>query len=405
MSARKAPPEASAQDLRRAAFRIRAGSLKAALADVAGLIVAKNTIPILANVLIEMADGALMLCATNLDMWAARTLATDDREPNSGDWRASIKGFATTVPGKPLLAVIGGFDADATVTLELVESRLHVSAGRSKFRLPVLPPDDLPRPVPGQWPHQFTMRASALGDVLAAVSHAISTEEARYYLNGIYLHAEGLQLRAVTTDGARLARLAFDAPDGGASFPSMIIARQTVNVLAKVLGHAPDEAEIEVAASESGKMLRFDLPCPDDGSLVIEAKTIDGTFPDYTRVIPADPKLSMTVNREALLSAVARVAVLAEGKTRAMKFEAEDDQLTLSATSPELGEASEDVPLVFGQGAICWGFNAAYLRDALQALACDEVRLRLDDPGAPVRIEAAGQDEPALVQVVMPLRV
>jgi DNA polymerase-3 subunit beta len=411
MTARKAKPaaegkpEAPAQDPRRRAFRIRAGSLKAALADVAGLIVPKSTIPILANVLLDVADGALRVCATNLDMWAARELATDDREANSGEWRAAIRGFATTVPGKSLLAVVSGFDADAMVTIELIDNRLQVSAGRSRFRLPVLPPDDLPLFAPRDWPHAFTMRASALDDVLAAVSHAISTEETRYYLGGVYLHAEGLGLRAAATDGARLARIAFDAPEGACSFPSVIIARQTVSVLAKLLGRAGDDAEVEIAASDGGKMLRFDLPCPDDGRITIEAKTVDGTFPDYTRVIPAAPKLSMTADRAMLLGALGRVAVLAEGKSRAVKLEAEDDRLTLSASSPELGEACEDLPVVFGGPPISWGFDARYLREALEAMASDEVRLMLDDAGAPVRIEAAGADEPALVQVVMPLRV
>ena len=122
-------------------------------------------------------------------------------------------------------------------------------------------------------------------------------------------------------------------------------------------------------------------------------------------MIPAAPKLSMTADRAMLLGALGRVAVLAEGKSRAVKLEAEDDRLTLSASSPELGEACEDLPVVFGAAPITWGFNARYLREALEAMASDEVRLMLDDAGAPVRIEAAGVEEPALVQVVMPLRV
>lgn len=407
MTTVKKPAPDPAADPRRPAFRIHAKALKAALADLAGAVAARDTLPILSCVRLAVADGRLTLTATDLDIWATRTLATDDRQANSEEWRGGIRPFTLCAPFKPLQAVIGGFDPDAMVTLEAQDNgRVAVTAGRSRFRLPTLPVDDFPALAPTVWEHSFTMAASALDDVLAAVSHAISTEDVRYYLNGVYWHVDGLDLRAVATDGHRIARCAFDAPEGALSFPPVIMARATAALLAKVLPKAGDGARIEIMAKADGRALGFTLPCPDDGELEIHAKTIDGTFPDYTRVIPENPPLHLILNREALLAALARVSVLAGAKDRAVKLESEGDSLLLSVTSPELGEASEPVPLAYLGEPITWGFNGAYLRDALKALASETVRLMLTDPAAPVRIEGVSGDEPArLVQVVMPIRV
>lgn len=410
--ARKKAAE-TAIDTRRSAFRIRAGSLKAALGDIAGVVAPKNTIPICSMAMVQAGDGSLTLAATNLDIWATRKLATDDREPNSADWRGAIRPFAVCVPGKPLLAILGEIDPDAMVTIEAMEEAsasvgggVRVTAGRSRWTLKGLPSADFPNAAPMQWGCQFSMGASALADAFAAVEHAISSEETRYYLNGIYIHPEGLDLRMAATDGHRLARLALDAPEGAASAPALILPRQVVQLLDKVLGRVAEGGSIDVALDEGGNRLHFTLPLPEDGELTIQAKAIDGTFPDYTRVIPAASTSSLTVGREALLGALRRVVVLADGKSRAIKLEAEDDRLTLSATSPELGDAAEEVPCVFGGAAMTWGFDGRYLRDSLQAVASDEVRLMLTDSGAPVRLEGvSGGEQARLIQVLMPLRV
>jgi DNA polymerase-3 subunit beta len=408
-------------DRRRSAFRIRAGSLKAALGDIAQVVAAKNTIPICSMVLVQAGDGVLTLAATNLDIWATRDLATDDREPNSEDWRGSIRAFAVCVPAKPLLGILGEVDADAMVTIEAMEEAsatvggpVKVTAGRSRWTLKGLPSAEFPMAAPADWPTEFNMKATALADAFAAIDHAISSEETRYYLNGIYLHpvSEGgaLDLRLAATDGHRLARLAIDAPEGSLGAPNVIVPRQVVAVLAKELGRVPEDGDVGVSMGSEGKLLLFTLPMPDandfGATLVIQAKAIDGTFPDYTRVIPDAPPNRLTVNREALLGALRRVAVLADGKSRAVKIEADEDRLTLSATSIELGEACEDVPCVYGGPAITWGFDGRYFRDALGAVASDDVRLMLSTADGPVRIEGVnGEDEARLVQVLMPIRV
>lgn len=412
-----APATDPLADPRRSAFRIRAGSLKAALGDIAQVVSPKNTIPICSMVLVQAGDGLLTLAATNLDIWATRDLATDDREPNSDQWRGSIRAFAVCVPGKPLLAILGEIDPDAMVTVEALDEAsaanggpVKVTAGRSRWTLKGLPSADWPRAVPAEWECQFSIKATALADAFAAVDHAISTEETRYYLNGVYFHpaseTSALDLRMAATDGHRLARLAFDAPEGALAAPSVIVPRQVVSVLVKELARVADDGEVGVSFGHEGRTMLFTLPMPDDGTLLIQAKAVDGTFPDYTRVIPCVSTKRLTVGREALLGALRRVAVLAEGKTRAIKLDAEDDRLTLTAASPELGDACEEVPCVYGDEPITWGFDGRYFRDALQAVASDEVRLMLTDSGGPVRIEGVtGEEEARLVQVVMPIRV
>ena len=405
----------AAVDSRARKFRIRAGALRTALGDVAAVVEARNTVPILSHVVLSAGDGLLQIHATNLDIFATRECGTDDRQVNDAAWLAGIAPFAVAVPGKALLAILGKLDGDAMVTVEALDEAcaaqggpVQVTAGRARFRLNGLGSADLPTALPMASDHQFTMPATVLADALARVEHAISTEETRYYLNGVYWHPLGTELCMATTDGHRLAQLRMDAPDGAASFPALIVARQTVALLDKVLAAAAktgEAAQVEVSATESGKMLCFSMPMADDGTLVVQAKTIDGTFPDYARVIPHDPPHKLTVARESLIDVIDRVSTLADGKSRAVKIELSDGTLRLSARSPEMGEASEDLPCVYEGDSIEWGFDARYFRDALKVIATDEVRLMLGDGAGPVRIEPVGSDAPALVQVVMPIRV
>lgn len=407
-------------DRRRRATRLQAGVLKAALADVLGTIEAKNTVPILAHVMIAAGDGRLCLCCTNLDMWANRTLATSDRDgPTGSDWVQSIRGFAITVAAKPLAAILGEIDGAAMVTLELLDSRLAVSAGRARFKLPTLPITDFPTPAPMAVEHAFELPCSALADAFAKVEMAISTEETRYYLNGIFMHVvqdegEPQWLVLATTDGHRLARLRLTVPDGAASWPNVILPRQAVALLDKLLkaaakGEEKDQPapQVLVEASAGGTALRFSMDAADGGEIELQTKAIDGTFPDYTRVIPSAPEHSLVVERVALGAAVKRVGVLASDKTRIVKAEISTDRIELVVITPELGEAREEVPCAYDGPDMTIGFNGQYLGEALVSTASDEVSLAFTDGMAPTLLRRAGDnvDRDALVQVVMPVRV
>jgi DNA polymerase-3 subunit beta len=407
-------------------FRVRAGTLADALKDVAGAVEGRNTIPILSNVLVEVTDSRITLTATDLDMWVVRGLASaDPGEPDSAEWRKASRDFGMTVPAKVLAAVLAEIDPDAMVTLtgpDGTETRATLKAGRARFRLPCLPVADFPLPPPLQYDVQFDMAASALADAFARVEHAISTEETRYYLNGVFVHAFQLEgsapeLRFAATDGHRLARVAVAAPLGSEAWPDTIVARRSVALLDKLLaGAIKVDADTAVQIAASGSRLRFDMVAADVGSVSLVAKAIDGSFPDYARVIPSAPPLRATLDRGALAAAVKRVAVLAAKQSRIVSAEFESGKVTLRSSSAELGEADEELPCAFTQAdgseaadGLKVGLDSAYWRAALTACGADEVAMLLSDAGAPVRIEARTYDSddeaPALVQVVMPARV
>lgn len=412
-----------ATDARAPKTRVKAATLRGALDDVIGIVEGRNTIPILEFVHLEVIDQRITLVATDMDCWAIRECASDDRDgPDSRDWLGGIRNFAVALPAKPLKAVLAGFDGDAMVTIAAPEEvsdtwsgRVTVQAGRARYKLNALPAADLPLAPHLGCDAGFELPCSRLADSLAAVEHAISSEETRYYLNGIYLHPADLDLRLAATDGSRLARWQLDAPEGGLGFPAVIVARKTVGILDKLLASALKAAdkdgsppEVLVEASGDGARLRFVMPAADGGTVELIAKSIDGQFPDYQRVIPSELPYRATINRAQLSDAIKRVAVLASDKSRIVKATFAADLLTLSAASPEIGEASEDLPCNYAGPEIVLGLDAKYWRDALGALASDTIAMGLsEDTAGPVRV-AGWEDNSevgALLQVLMPARV
>lgn len=413
-----------AADKRKPAFRIAAKALAKALQDVVEVTPpgGKDTIPILNTVRIEAGEGTLTLTGADLDQWIIRTLATSDREPNSAEWLDSIKAFSTCVPARALLAIVKKIDGDAMVTVTGPvegESRVTITAGRSRFRVACLPVHDFPFPTQTDFAHSFSIAAATLRDVFGRVEHAISSEETRYYLNGVYMHPEGLEQRFAATDGHRLARLVQDGPDGAASFPAVIVSRHTVAVLDKLLEAAmkvdnstSDDAAkacerpmVDIDADSNGRVIHWSMPTPDGGEVTLIAKTIDGTFPDYPRVIPSAPPNVLTIDRQALAGAISRVATVCSDKTRAVKLElVGSDKAIVSTASPDIGDAMEELACAYVGDALTIGFNGDYWRSCLSAVATDNAVMKFTDAGGPCRIEADG-GESALVQVLMPLRV
>lgn len=438
----KAP--ATPPDRRRRATRVQAATLRAALKDVAGIVETANTIPILGHVLVEVGSGLITLTASDLDIWASRELPSNDRDgPASAEWISAIRGFAVTLPASALAAILAEFDAAAMVTLEQSEdgSRVAVSAGRAQFRLACLPGADFPLPPSFAPAGSFELPCSVLADGFAAVEHAISTEETRYYLNGIFLHPHELDLRMATTDGHRMARLTLDGPAGAASFPPVIIARKTVALLSRLLGGAGKlddgngngdrggsggegsggkgaPAQVLVEANQEGTRLRFGLRAG-DGEIAVVAKMIDGSFPDYHRVIPSAPEHCAVIDRAALSAAIKRVAVLTSRSSRCIGAAFTQDCLRLSVVNFDFGEGSEEVPCSYTGPELTIGFNAGYWRQALAALdysgASDEVAMLFSDARAPMLLRAGGAADGAadgaggelgrLIQVLMPMRL
>jgi DNA polymerase III subunit beta len=375
---------------------IERAKLLRCLSHVQSVVERRNTIPILSNVLIEAgAEGMVRITATDLDLQVVESVDA-----------ASVESAgAITVSAHLLFDIARKLPDGSQVSLETADNRMTVKAGRSRFQLPTLPRDDFPVIVEGDLPTQFELPARQFADLIDRTRFAISTEETRYYLNGIFLHVAdedasngGPVLKAAATDGHRLARFTLARPDGADGMPDVIVPRKAVGELRKLLEEALDgNVQIELSASK----IRFTLG--GEGGVVLTSKLIDGTFPDYSRVIPTGNDKLLRLDPRSFYEGVDRVATIATEKTRAVKMGLEADKVTLSVTSPDNGTAAEEVPADYRSEGLEIGFNANYLKDILGQIDGDTVELHLADAGAPTLIR---QDEnsPALY-VLMPMRV
>ena len=363
---------------------IERATLLKSLGHVQSVVERRNTIPILSNVLIEASEsGEIKLTATDLDLQIVETLAGE----------VEIAG-STTVSAHTLFEIARKMADGSQVQIHAADGRMAINAGRARFSLGTLPRDDFPMIAEGELPTSFELSAAALVQIIDKTRFAISTEETRYYLNGIFMHVADDVLKAAATDGHRLARVTIARPDGAEGMPDVIIPRKCVGELRKLL----DEVEGDVEVSLSASKIRFDL-----GYSVLTSKLIDGTFPDYNRVIPTGNDKLLTIDPKSFAAGVDRVATIASEKTRAVKMALERDKITLSVTSPENGTAAEEVPGDYSAAGFEIGFNARYLLDILQQVEGDTVEVHLADAAAPTLIRE--NDKAEALYVLMPMRV
>ena len=368
--------------------KIERATLLRCLGHIQSVVERRNTIPILSNVLIEAIGGsAIRVMATDLDMQIVESVEAKVEVPG-----------ATTVSAHLLFEIARKLPEGSEVSLSAAEGEMLVRAGRYQSKLKTLPRDDFPVIAEGDLPTSFELDAKDIIKIIEKTRFAISTEETRYYLNGIFLHVsdegEGL-LRAAATDGHRLARYTLPRPAGAESMPDVIVPRKCVAELHKLLQEAGDErVQVELSPSK----IRFTL-----GSAVLTSKLIDGTFPDYSRVIPTANDKKLTVDPKAFGQGVGRVATIATDKTRAVKMALDTDKVTLSVTSPENGTASEEVSGSYKDAPMEIGFNARYLNDIIDQIDGDSVELHLADASAPTLIRE--NDKSPALYVLMPMRV
>ncbi|WP_157216663.1 DNA polymerase III subunit beta [Flavisphingomonas formosensis] len=366
---------------------IERATLLKSLSHVQSVVERRNTIPILSNVLIEAAaDGTLKLMATDLDLQIVETV--EAQVETAG---------ATTVSAHTLFDIARKLPEGSQVSLSAAEGKMQVIAGRARFNLQTLPRDDFPVIAEGELPTKFELSAAILRQIIDKTRFAISTEETRYYLNGIFLHVSDEAqpvLKAAATDGHRLARVTVPRPDGAAGMPDVIVPRKCVGELRKLL----DEVDGSVEVSLSATKVRFGL-----GSAILTSKLIDGTFPDYSRVIPIANDKLLKIDPKSFMEGVDRVATIASEKTRAVKMALERDKITLSVTSPENGTAAEEVPGDYDSDGFEIGFNARYLLDILGQIEGDTVEVHLADAAAPTLIRE--NDTAPALYVLMPMRV
>jgi DNA polymerase III subunit beta len=275
---------------------------------------------------------------------------------------------------------------------------LTIRAGRSRFTLQTLPESDFPDLAAGEMTHTFKLAAADLKRLIDKTQFAISTEETRYYLNGIYLHTAGTAkaptLRGVATDGHRLAQFELPLPAGASGMPGIIVPRKTVAEVQRLI--EDNDAEITVELSQ-GKV-RFRL-----GETVLTSKLIDGTFPDYARVIPLGNDKELTVDKKEFEQAVDRVSTVSSERGRAVKLSLSNGKLMLSVTNPDSGSATEEIEVEYGSEPLDIGFNSRYLLDIAAQLEGEAAVLKLADPGSPTLIQ--DRDTKGALYVLMPMRV
>jgi len=359
------------------------------LSHVHRVVERRNTIPILSNVLVRAEGGEVRLKATDLDLEITETTPAVVEQPG-----------ATTVPAHLLHDIVRKLPDGAQVSLETAPdgANLSIRSGRSRFSLQMLPEADFPDITAGPFTHRFEMKAGDLRRLIDRTQFAISTEETRYYLNGIYLHTldgrDGPTLRAVATDGHRLAQADITAPEGSAGMPGVIVPRKTVGEIKNLLDDAEAIATVELSEAK----LRVSI-----GTVVLTSKLIDGTFPDYGRVIPQGNDKQLAVERDEFKTAVDRVATVSSERGRAVKLSLSEGRLVLAVNNPDSGSATEELVADYEDEALEIGFNARYLLDIADQIGSGTMRFRLADPGSPTLIQDGG-DESALF-VLMPMRV
>ena len=354
------------------------------LGHVQSVVERRNTIPILSNVLIEAReDGSLRLMATDLDLQVDESVPANIAQPG-----------ATTVSAHTFFDIVRKLPEGSQVELSAAEGKMQVIAGRSRFNLSTLPRDDFPVIAEGELPTRFELPAATLRQIIEKTRFAISSEETRYYLMGIFFHVVDDQLRAAATDGHRLARVTVPRPDGAEGMPDVIVPRKAVQELYRLL----EELEGTVEISLSPTKIRFGL-----GSAILTSKLIDGTFPDYNRVIPTGNDKLLKLDPKSFSAGVDRVSTIASEKTRAVKMSVDRDKITLSVTSPENGVATEEIPADYGADGLEIGFNARYLLDILGEIDGDTVEVHLADAAAPTLLRE--NDKSNALYVLMPMRV
>lgn len=368
----------------------RAALLKA-LAHGQSVVERRNTIPILANVLISARGGQMSLTTTDME------ISLVEEVPAQVDSEGQ-----TTAPAATLYEIMRRLPEGCELELDNsgATERLALRAERFSTNLVALPTEDFPAGNAGALPHKFSLPSKSLRFLIDRTRFAISTEETRYYLNGIYFHTTEIDgvtyLRAVATDGHRLARAEEPLPDSNVRFPGVIVPRKAVNELRKLLDE--EEPDVEVSLSETRIQFRM-------GALVLTSKLIDGTFPDYERVIPRDNDKSLKVRTKDFTEAVARVAAISAERSRPVKLSLSRNLVSLSAASADHGSAAEELDgegIQYDNGPLEIGFQARYLTDITDQIG-QQAEFKFADGAGPTIIKDV-HDERALY-VLMPMRV
>ncbi len=365
-------------------------ALLGSLSHIQNVVERRTTIPILSNVkLTAVTEGILHLTATDMEL----SIAAQEN--------CTVEEAGTTTVAAHLLFDIVRKLADGS-QLALIQpadvNEMTVTSGRSEFTLPTLPSDQFPAMEAESLDVTFTMPSADLAKIIDKTRFAISLEETRYYLNGIHVHAQlngaTSMLRGVATDGHRLARVEVPLPDGASDVPPIILPRKTVGEIRKLIDEQGGDVEVSVSANRIQLMI---------GTTLLISRLIDGTFPDYERVIPKDNDKKALVEAKAFATAVDRVATISTERARAVKLSLEKGKLSISAASSEAGRAVEEIDIDYDSDAFEIGFNARYILDMMAEVEGSQTELNLSSPASPTIVR--DPEDGATLHVLMPMRV
>ena len=373
-------------------FRVNSTELLRALSHIHGIVEVRHTLPILSNIIISTHDNLLSLSSTNLDIFCSDDLEAEVSQ--NGSTSVSAATFYEIVKRLP-----SGSEIHASLSEE--DSTLTLKCGRSKFNLTTISPDDFPKISHDDLNIQFVLSATELKRMIDKTKFAISNEETRYYLNGVFLHQTQKNsidiLRAVATDGHRLAQYDIPLPQGAKDMNGIIIPKKMIQELRRVLDDATGDINIQLNENK----INFSF-----NNMQIISKVIDGTFPDYTKVIPQSNDKSITTNNEELKKAIDRVSAVAineETKSKAIKLIIESNKISLSVDSTSRGSAIEEIDLDYNNEKVEIGFNSRYLIDICNEIDGDKINLKFLNSTSPAII--LDNTDENLFFVLMPMRI
>ena len=373
-------------------FKINSTDLLKALSHIHGIVEVRHTLPILSNIILEAKDDKLILSSTNLDIYCSDKIKAEVLQ--SGEVSVSAVTFFEIIKRLPS-------GSEVLMIMEEGENEIRLTCGRSKFNLSTLKTDDFPIISDSDLSTNFVLSADELIRIIDKTKFAVSNEETRYYLNGIFLHKaerNSIQfLRAVATDGHRLAQYDIPLPQGAEDITGIIIPKKTIYELRKVL----DDANGDVSVSLNENKIKFSF-----NDLKVVSKVIDGTFPDYTKVIPQKNDKNFKTKNSDLKNAIDRVSAVAaneESKSKAIKFCIENNSLSLSVESQSKGSANEMIDVNYSGDKVDIGFNSKYIIDICNEVDGDEISISLSDSISPAII--LDKTDENLFFVLMPMRI
>ena len=366
---------------------IEKAALARTLSHLHRIVEKKSTIPVLSNIKVE-AGKSMRLTATNIDLEIV-----EDVEAKVGE------SGATTIPAHVFYDIVRKLpDGELELKSSPDNSRVVLKGGSAEFTLPALPPDDFPLMSSSSMPFKFKLESAGLVKLIDKTKFAVSTEETRYFLNGIFLHTlevKGAELlRAVATDGHRLARQDIPAPADAKGMPSVIVPRKVVGELRTLLDDAPAEIQVEISETKA----RFSF-----GATTLTSKLIDGKFPDYEKVIPTSNDKALEVDCKLFAESVDRVSAVTYEKSKAIKMKLGKGRLTLLASTPDSGSATEDIAAAYESSPIEIGFNSRYLLDIAEQVEGKFMKFMISDASSPAIITEL--DDASAIYVLMPMRI